>query len=419
VAIGSFDEYVDDLAFFVERVREREGYAGKPIFLFGHSMGGAIVTLTTITRRPEIAGVILSAPALRLDMWPITIGLTRLAGTVAPNAGAIKPPNRRFSTDPAVVKGMDEDPLIHQDPGRAHTAAELGGAIERIWADVDRLTVPLLLLHGTGDTLTSPRGSRDLRDRAASTDKTLVLYDGLAHDLVHEPGGKPIADTVAWVSAHAGGPPFAAPAAPDLGEPRHPSTSVRIAAHYRNASDDREGGSSVNAFTIDTRNRLFIDLFHPSVPYCLGLDGSIGAGAEGIVAAVDLHAVGVGVPFGDGSLVSLCGGAGFSKIGDAVPFAWRFPIDAALDLQLGPVRLLATAQIAWSVGDEERNEIGSETLEPVDELAFGLGVRWGANHRYWSTTNAGAGPYLGVTVHEIGGGRFIGVVLGLDIWGGN
>src|SRR5688572_23360728 len=44
VAIDSFDQYVDDFAFFVDRVRDLEHASGKPLFLFGHSMGGAIVT---------------------------------------------------------------------------------------------------------------------------------------------------------------------------------------------------------------------------------------------------------------------------------------------------------------------------------------------------------------------------------------
>lgn len=43
VFVRSFDEYVQDLARFVRRVRERAG--DRPVFLLGHSMGGAIVTL--------------------------------------------------------------------------------------------------------------------------------------------------------------------------------------------------------------------------------------------------------------------------------------------------------------------------------------------------------------------------------------
>lgn len=49
VWVEHFDDYVDDLETFVRRVRAREG--DKPIFLMGHSMGGAIVTLYALESR--------------------------------------------------------------------------------------------------------------------------------------------------------------------------------------------------------------------------------------------------------------------------------------------------------------------------------------------------------------------------------
>src|SRR6476659_5659339 len=43
VWVSPFERYVDDLEDFIHRVEHAE--AGKPVFLFGHSMGGAIATL--------------------------------------------------------------------------------------------------------------------------------------------------------------------------------------------------------------------------------------------------------------------------------------------------------------------------------------------------------------------------------------
>jgi acylglycerol lipase len=62
----------------------------------------------------------------------------------------------------------------------------------------------MLVLHGTADTVTDPEGSKALVERARSTDKTLKLYDGLFHDLVHEPEkARVIADVVQWLQVHA------------------------------------------------------------------------------------------------------------------------------------------------------------------------------------------------------------------------
>ena len=44
----------------------------------------------------------------------------------------------------------------------------------------------MLILHGTADKVTQPSGSQLFFDTAGSTDKTLKLYDGHAHDLLND-----------------------------------------------------------------------------------------------------------------------------------------------------------------------------------------------------------------------------------------
>jgi acylglycerol lipase len=55
-------------------------------------------------------------------------------------------------------------------------------------------------MHGTADPVTDPDGSVRLVDRAASADKALRLYDGLAHDLLHEPERDRVMwDAIGWI----------------------------------------------------------------------------------------------------------------------------------------------------------------------------------------------------------------------------
>src|SRR2546422_9400486 len=61
--VRAFDEYLDDLTAALAVVREHE--PGRPIFLFGHSLGGAVATLLAVTRTLPLEGDALSAPALR------------------------------------------------------------------------------------------------------------------------------------------------------------------------------------------------------------------------------------------------------------------------------------------------------------------------------------------------------------------
>ena len=201
--VENFDDYVGDLLGFIASVAPRE--PGRPIFLFGHSMGGAIVTKYLLVRSPSLRGVILSGPALQRpsSVSGFLVGFTKFLSAVAPHAKVFKSENSDFSRDPNVVAEMDADPLIYQKPAPARTAAELLRAMEYIHARMDSVGVPLLILHGTADKLSDPEGSRELFRRAGSADKSLKLYEGFYHDLLHEPGKEQVmADLLGWLNAH-------------------------------------------------------------------------------------------------------------------------------------------------------------------------------------------------------------------------
>jgi acylglycerol lipase len=184
-ALDDFDDLLADLDLFLARVRRRE--PGRPIYLAGHSVGGAVVTLYVLSRRRSLAGLILLAPALRVDRPPIAAAATPMAAALFPNLPAVDVPDEQFSRSPAVRREMAADPLIYHRPGPVRTAAALTAALARIWARADEIDLPLLGMHGTADRATSPRGSAELVRRARSPDKTLLLYRGLYHDLVREP----------------------------------------------------------------------------------------------------------------------------------------------------------------------------------------------------------------------------------------
>jgi len=183
--LDDFDDLLADLDAVVEKARAAE--AGRPIFIAGHSVGGAVVTLYAVEQKSAISGLIVLAPAIRIDRPAIEAAATPIASFLLPNFGAVDVPNEHFSRDPEVVAEMDRDPLVYQPAGPARTAAGLLDALERIWSRADELDVPLLALHGTGDKATDPRGSTELVDRAKTNDSTLLLYRGLYHDLVREP----------------------------------------------------------------------------------------------------------------------------------------------------------------------------------------------------------------------------------------
>lgn len=416
VTVDSWSDYVDDLATYIGLVRAAE--PGRPLFVFGHSMGGAIVGLWGQRAEADAAGLIFSAPALWIDKPPVAAAAILLSSATTPNVGALAPDNRGFSSDPEVTREMGKDALIFQPPGPVATAAGLIGAMERFWAGVHRLTLPLLMLHGTGDVLTAPAGSRAIYLRAGATDKTLRLYDGLFHDLVHEPrgGGERVQDDImAWLDAHTGGPATSFPA-PDLGrrlagDKVRPAVAVTMQGRYlRSDGDDPVQGGSY-----DVRTRTVLG--GARAGWGIGLDSSLGS-LDGLSYRVTAQPIGVGLVSCAGHVVTLGVGGGFSDPGGGVGFGWEVPVALDVGLQLGPVRVLAWGHAAWVFSEDARQD-GSRTLSFVDEAEAGLALRLGRNHRYWASANAGTGPSLGVTVSELLGARVYGVVLGLDLWGGN
>jgi len=202
ILVRSFDEYTADLEFYLDRVRACQ--PGKPLFLFGHSMGGAIVVLFAVTRRPDVRGLILSAPALRIGggMFPVLRRLAGLFSYLLPRLKLVRMSFRLASRDPEVVADLESDPLVYHGRFPVRTGAEILRAARRIQDRMEAVELPLLLLHGTGDFVTDPEGTRRLHARAGSADKTLKLYKGLYHDLLHEPEKVQItADLIEWLNA--------------------------------------------------------------------------------------------------------------------------------------------------------------------------------------------------------------------------
>lgn len=220
VWVEKWDDYLSDVDTFVKHVQSKEG--DKPTFVFGHSMGGAIVTTWALSRKPDVDGVILSGAALKPgpEVSSGLIAVTGFFSTVSPKLAVFELDDTKFSRDPKVVESMKTDPLVYVGNGPARTARELLGALELIGTQMEEFNYPVLLVHGAADVITPPEGSKELHAKAKSTDKTLKLYDGLYHDLLHEPErAKVIADIEAWLAAHA---PATAPAAPVAETPEQP-----------------------------------------------------------------------------------------------------------------------------------------------------------------------------------------------------
>ncbi len=201
--VRRFDDYLDDLEIFLNRLAER--YAGERPLLFGHSMGGTIVGLYAATRNPAARGIMLSAPAARVGggVFPLLRRLAGLVSFLAPKLRFVRMGHRYLSRSPEAVEEFRNDPLVFHDRLPVRTGAEVLKAAKRLVEAAGSLKHPLLILQGTGDRVVDPRGAQELYRRTGSTDKTLRFYPDLYHDLLNEPERQQVLDDlVAWLEAH-------------------------------------------------------------------------------------------------------------------------------------------------------------------------------------------------------------------------
>lgn len=101
---------------------------------------------------------------------------------------------------PVYMLGHSDDPLLADEVQPTKTVAEMVRADERLKRHFPQFELPLLIIHGTKDTVTRPEGSKEFYERAGSADKTLKLYEGYFHDPPSDIGKETvIADIKAWI----------------------------------------------------------------------------------------------------------------------------------------------------------------------------------------------------------------------------
>lgn len=200
--LDRLDNAVADLGTLIAIARE--ALPQQDLFLLGHSMGGAIALEYALDRPQTIDALVLSAPLAKLEAAsPVQLAAARLISAVAPATGVAKVDSSKVSRDPAVVTAYDEDPLVLHGKLPARTITELAAAIERFPHRLPQLTLPLLVMVGAADELVPPDAARMVAELAGSTDKRLIEYEGLHHEIFNEPEqDKVLDDLVAWLGMH-------------------------------------------------------------------------------------------------------------------------------------------------------------------------------------------------------------------------
>lgn len=182
--VEEFSDYLGDVDKLVGIARSEN--PGLPIYVLGHSAGGVIATSYVFEHQSEIAGLVCESFAYDVGLPHLVQLALQGVSHLAPHLHVFSLNNADFSRDPEAVAAMNNDPLITKESQPAETASEMLKAADRLTENFTKFTVPVLIIHGTDDKATRPAGSQYFYDHAASTDKTLKLYEGHYHDLLND-----------------------------------------------------------------------------------------------------------------------------------------------------------------------------------------------------------------------------------------
>lgn len=199
--VARFEVYLQDLDQIVEEFQ----LDPRRTVLFGHSFGGLVMTRYAETRPRGWAGLSMSAPLLGLAVpipaWKWWLG--RMLRLVAPGTHlktGIRESN--LTADPEFLSRRRADPLIH----RSVTVRWFFAMRSALWAahhDARKLTLPILVLQGTGDETTDPRVPAKWLKHVASQDVQLIEYPRGLHEMLHDADWLTVCtDWLNWLDEH-------------------------------------------------------------------------------------------------------------------------------------------------------------------------------------------------------------------------
>ncbi len=185
--IRRFEDFTEPVKTYFEMIDDR--YPGKPVFIYGHSLGALISLFHLLDHQASYKGAIISAPPVKIpdNISPLTITLGKILSTVAPMAGILALDTAGLSHDPEVVKSYNNDPLVFHGKITACISAGMLRAMIRVNEEAAKISLPIFILQGGGDKIVDPAGATQLYEKVGSNKKILKIYEDLFHEVHNEP----------------------------------------------------------------------------------------------------------------------------------------------------------------------------------------------------------------------------------------
>jgi acylglycerol lipase len=186
--VRRFAQFGEDSLKFVLKAKEHYP-EGLPVFLMGHSMGGAIATMVALSEPKLIRGAILLAPGLcaNPDFEP---GLRKLVRCMNVCCGCLptkKLDRKTLSRNEDAEGFWDDNPNTFKGKMKVSSVVAMLDGLDELQRRVYDFSVPVIVVQGTVDNIVSEKENRKFVEMCKSQDKDIWIYDGMYHDIYIEP----------------------------------------------------------------------------------------------------------------------------------------------------------------------------------------------------------------------------------------
>ena len=184
--IDRFERFQDDLHAIVQGLHATQD--NRPLFVWGHSMGAVVATLTAPQFGPAVRGVVTTGCPISAysTATPWLLPPLRLFTRLAPTARVRSVLSASALTHDASVRhAYVNDPLVVRT-ATLRLLTQLAGAFANVKTLAPQLRVPWLAAHGEQDAIAPVAGSRTLVSLLGSADKHLMVIAQARHELHNE-----------------------------------------------------------------------------------------------------------------------------------------------------------------------------------------------------------------------------------------
>lgn len=193
--ISSYEALLDNAEQLVTSMAAY--YPDVPLVLYGHSMGGNVLLNYLLSDRKKVQAAIASAPWIDLAFKPsaLKVNLGKAVRALLPSLSMKNDlDTNHLSRDPDAVSNYENDPLVH-DRITPNTGVFLMDKAEHLNNFRGQIDIPVLLMHGSADQITSFSATQAFADRVAGN-LEFKAWEGSYHEIHHDINKQEVMDQV-------------------------------------------------------------------------------------------------------------------------------------------------------------------------------------------------------------------------------